>query len=463
MKSYIDNLYKSYEFIGLSYDAFKYLAKKELDNINCKRINKDNINSATKRIKRVLYKKIMIDLSDTKSSYALLFKYINQKFNDLFEEEKLYIIFDEMDSFLKIFDYYIEPNVLISIIEKNSVFNNILKKIYNLNKDELITKNIDDVFSNGILKRSINTYCMINNIKIYNDLEKERLLTFDEEIELANKIKNGDTKARKIFIEKNLRLVLYVVNKYVGKGLELDDLVQEGRIGLITAVDKFDPSKGFKFSSFAVDWIRQNVVRAIQDKSRTIRIPVHINELLYKYKNVVSILGNKLNREPSIDEIADEMNISRKSVLFLEKNLENTISLDGLVSDSFLLRDNSRFEDRALYSSVNKYIDKIFEVAGLNEKEINILKLRAGLYNNIPLSLESIGKMYNVKRQCINRIEKTALYKIRKTEYIRNYAIFMDNPKKALEKMDMLNYEYILQKKRRNEYAKNKKLKNKNL
>ena len=463
MKSYIDNLYKSYEFIGLSYDAFKYLVKKELDSINCKRINKDNINSATKRIKRVLYKKIMIDLSDTKSSYSLLFKYINQKFNDLFEEEKLYIIFDEMDSFLKIFDYYIEPNVLISIIEKNSVFNNILKKIYNLTKDELNTKKIDDIFSNSLLKRCITTYCMINNIKIYNDLEEERILNPNEEIDLAHKIKNGDIEARRIFIEKNLRLVLYVANKYMGKGLEFEDLVQEGRIGLIIAVDKFDPNKGFKFSSFAVDWIRQNIIRAIQDKSRTIRIPAHINELLYKYKNIVSKLSNKLNREPTTDEIAYEMNISKEAVLFLEKNLEKTLSLDGLISDRLILRDHSRFEDRVLYSSINKSIDKIFEMARLNEKEINILKLRAGLYNNIPLSLESIGKMYNVKRQTINQIEKKALHKIRKTDYIRDYAIFMDDPKKALEKMDLLIHEFTLQRKRINEYNKNKRLKNKNL
>lgn len=259
-----------------------------------------------------------------------------------------------------------------------------------------------------------------NSIKIYmREMGQFSMLSADEEVKLAHRIAEGDQSAKNELVEANLRLVVSLARHYQGCGLSYQDLIQEGNIGLIKAAEKFDVSKGFRFSTYASWWIKQALSRAIADQSRTIRIPVHMIENINKFKKTERELLNQLNREPKIKEIADAMGISEKQAKEIQSYIVEPTSLDIQVGDDDDTTIGSFIEDTHFVNPESAYIkesngDVVNAVLDtLSDREANILRLRFGIGGKKAMTLEEVGKEYGLTRERIRQIEAKALRKLR--------------------------------------------------
>ena len=245
------------------------------------------------------------------------------------------------------------------------------------------------------------------------------LLSYDEELELAKRVLDGDEEAKKKLAESNLRLVVSIAKKYVGRGMLFLDLIQEGNMGLIKAVEKFDYTKGYKFSTYATWWIRQAITRAIADQARTIRIPVHMVETINKLIRTSRHLLQQLGREPSPEEIAEEMEIPVEKVMEIQKIAQDPVSLEtpiGEEDDShlgdFIQDDDSPApQDAAAYTLLREQLEEVMKT--LTPREAKVLKLRFGLEDGKSRTLEEVGREFNVTRERIRQIEAKALRKLR--------------------------------------------------
>ncbi len=270
-------------------------------------------------------------------------------------------------------------------------------------------------------------------VRMYlKEIGKVSLLTADEEIELAKRMEQGDEDAKKRLAEANLRLVVSIAKRYVGRGMLFLDLIQEGNLGLIKAVEKFDYRKGYKFSTYATWWIRQAITRAIADQARTIRIPVHMVETINKLIRVSRQLLQELGREPTPEEIAEEMDMNVDRVREILKISQEPVSLEtpiGEEEDShlgdFIQDDNVPVPADAAAFTLLK--DQLIEVLGtLTEREQKVLRLRFGLDDGRARTLEEVGKEFNVTRERIRQIEAKALRKLRHPSRSRKLKDYLD-------------------------------------
>ena len=270
-------------------------------------------------------------------------------------------------------------------------------------------------------------------VKIYlKEIGRVPLLTAEEEIELATRMAQGDKYARKRLSEANLRLVVSIAKRYVGRGMHFLDLIQEGNLGLIKAVDKFDYTKGFKFSTYATWWIRQAITRAIADQARTIRIPVHMVETINKVKKTNSQLLHKNGRDPSAEEIAQELSMPVSKVREILRVAQEPVSLEtpiGEEEDShlgdFIPDDDAPAPaDAASILLLKEQLDDVLET--LTPREAKVLALRFGLEGGHPHTLEEVGKEFDVTRERIRQIEAKALRKLRHPSRSKKLKDFLD-------------------------------------
>ena len=282
-----------------------------------------------------------------------------------------------------------------------------LEEVENLKLDDLDSMNFD----------SANTD---DPVRMYlREIGKIQLLSYDEELELAKRILQGDEEAKQKLAESNLRLVVSIAKKYVGRGLLFLDLIQEGNMGLIKAVEKFDYTKGYKFSTYATWWIRQAITRAIADQARTIRIPVHMVETINRLIRTSRLLLQRLGREPSPEEIAKEMDMPVEKVMEIQKIAQDPVSLEtpiGEEDDShlgdFIPDDESPApQDSAAYTLLKEQLEEVMQT--LTPREAKVLKLRFGLEDGKARTLEEVGREFKVTRERIRQIEAKALRKLR--------------------------------------------------
>ena len=270
-------------------------------------------------------------------------------------------------------------------------------------------------------------------VRMYlKEIGKVPLLSAEEEIDLAQRMEEGDESAKKRLAEANLRLVVSIAKRYVGRGMLFLDLIQEGNLGLIKAVEKFDYRKGYKFSTYATWWIRQAITRAIADQARTIRIPVHMVETITKLIRVSRQLLQELGREPTPEEIAEEMNMSVERVREILKISQEPVSLEtpiGEEEDShlgdFIQDDNVPVPaDAAAFTMLKEQLEEVLST--LTEREQKVLRLRFGLDDGRARTLEEVGKEFNVTRERIRQIEAKALRKLRHPSRSRKLKDYLD-------------------------------------
>ena len=287
-------------------------------------------------------------------------------------------------------------------------------------EDDIILSDEDDIDIEKIDLSVPDGIGLEDPVRMYlKEIGKVPLLSAEEEIEYAQRMEEGDEEAKKRLAEANLRLVVSIAKRYVGRGMQFLDLIQEGNLGLIKAVEKFDYRKGYKFSTYATWWIRQAITRAIADQARTIRIPVHMVETINKLVRVQRQLLQELGREPSPEEIAETMDIPVERVREIQKISQEPVSLEtpiGEEEDShlgdFIQDDNVPVPAEAAASTLLK--EQLVEVLGtLTDREQKVLRLRFGMDDGRARTLEEVGKEFNVTRERIRQIEAKALRKLR--------------------------------------------------
>ena len=346
-----------------------------------------------------------------------------QEINDFFKDQNL-----EVDQMEKVFDFLEASGVDVLRITGNDE-ELILDDDMDIDKlddeEEVELDKIDLSVPEGV--------SIEDPVRMYlKEIGKVSLLTADEEIELAQRMEKGDENAKKRLAEANLRLVVSIAKRYVGRGMLFLDLIQEGNLGLIKAVEKFDYRKGYKFSTYATWWIRQAITRAIADQARTIRIPVHMVETINKLIRVSRQLLQELGREPSPEEIAEEMDMSVDRVREILKISQEPVSLEtpiGEEEDShlgdFIQDDNVPVPADAAAFTLLK--EQLIEVLGtLTEREQKVLRLRLGLDDGRARTLEEVGKEFNVTRERIRQIEAKALRKLRHPSRSRKLKDYLD-------------------------------------
>ena len=350
---------------------------------------KETKEEATKKVKDIVQK--------AKAKGKITYGELATELGDINPEQidKVFDAFEEMGVDVLKDDFDEEPDV-----EE-------LEKVEDIKVEDINTMNFDGINVDDPVRMYL------------REIGKIPLLSFDEELELAKKVIEGDEDAKQKLAESNLRLVVSIAKKYVGRGMLFLDLIQEGNMGLIKAVEKFDYTKGYKFSTYATWWIRQAITRAIADQARTIRIPVHMVETINKLIRTSRHLLQQLGREPTPEEIAQEMEIPVEKVMEIQKIAQDPVSLetpigeedDSHLGDFIQDEDSPAPQDSAAYTLLKEQLEEVMNT--LTPREAKVLKLRFGLEDGKSRTLEEVGKEFNVTRERIRQIEAKALRKLR--------------------------------------------------
>ena len=340
----------------------------------------DKIIKKAKEKGKITYGELAVELDDVNQDQI-------EKVFDVMEEMGVDVLKDDFDD---------EPN------EED------LKEVENLKLDEITQ---GDTFEGINVDDPVRMYL--------REIGKIKLLTYDQELDLAKRILEGDEDAKQELAEANLRLVVSIAKKYVGRGMLFLDLIQEGNMGLIKAVEKFDYTKGFKFSTYATWWIRQSITRAIADQARTIRIPVHMVETINKLIRTSRHLLQQLGREPTPEELSKELEMPIDKVMEIQKIAQDPVSLetpigeedDSHLGDFIQDEDSPAPQDAAAYTLLREQLDEVMQT--LTPREAKVLRLRFGLDDGKARTLEEVGKEFEVTRERIRQIEAKALRKLR--------------------------------------------------
>ena len=359
--------------------------------------NEEKVDSTNKETKEETTKKVKDIVEKAKEKGKITYGELATELGDINPEQidKVFDAFEEMGVDVLKDDFDEEPDV-----EE-------LEKVEDIKVEDINTMNFDGIN----IDDPVSMYL--------REIGKIPLLSFDEELELAKRVINGDEEAKQKLAESNLRLVVSIAKKYVGRGMLFLDLIQEGNMGLIKAVEKFDYTKGYKFSTYATWWIRQAITRAIADQARTIRIPVHMVETINKLIRTSRHLIQQLGREPTPEEIAQEMEIPVEKVMEIQKIAQDPVSLetpigeedDSHLGDFIQDEDSPAPQDSAAYTLLKEQLEEVMNT--LTPREAKVLKLRFGLEDGRARTLEEVGREFQVTRERIRQIEAKALRKLR--------------------------------------------------
>ena len=314
----------------------------------------------------------------------------------------------------------ITTNELCDIMEKFDTNPNQIDFVYKSLSDASIQIVDEDQRDRELFEQALSDIGLDDPVKMYlKDIGRVPLLSAEEEIDLAKRMQENDVAAKKRLSEANLRLVVSIAKRYVGRGMLFLDLIQEGNLGLMKAVEKFDYQKGFKFSTYATWWIRQSITRAIADQARTIRIPVHMVETINRLTRVQRVLIQELGREPTPTELAEKMGVSEEKVREIQKIAQDPISLEKPIGEEEDSHLGDFIEDEKTATPTDEVASKMLKeqllhiLDTLTPREEKVLRLRYGIDDGKSRTLEEVGKEFNVTRERIRQIEAKALRKLR--------------------------------------------------
>lgn len=451
----IYNYYYQYNYAAIPFKNFKKLFIKEI--IKSKILYDGTIPYKTfikEKIIRIINDETKKTFNNQENKKKTINNYLNYNFKNQTSYKTNINLLKNFQIFLQTYNCYLNIDELKSLIKNNDNLKSSIEVVYNKNKQDIVLGKINKIFNDEFIKTLIKLYCLLNKIDIltndfninnfntsnskldsldiyFNGIGKYNELTHDEEVELFKKIEQGDKEAREIIIKHNLKLVVNIAKKNHGICLGFEDLIQEGNIGLMKAIDKFDYRKGFKFSTYATYLIDSTIKREIAKKGRIIKLSDGKHWSIYSYKKTIEVLSYELNREPSNLEIANKMGLSLDKVYDLQYIIyqQNLISFDAPIPecqdctlDDFLETDINNYENIYKKIELSYLIEEMFKCCHLTEKEIMVLKFKYGLNSNINMTLEEIGKEMNCSKQRISQILKSAMKKLKK-EFVKNYLL----------------------------------------
>ncbi len=467
----LNNIYTYYDYLNIPKTEYDKEVTKIISLYNNECINNQEYRMIIiNKINNYLFLKEDLLMNNSESSFNFFSNFINYKFIEITSYDSAYEKFCLLDTLIKSHNYEISLELIDELIIKNEKFYTALEFIYEKYYNQILDNDFSNI-DNDLLKEVLKRYNYFNNLRLldeddisgdnyYNETSDNYgnsvakylkeignypLLTPTEETELAYKIKFGDKVAREKFLNSNLRLVVSIAKKYHCENLSFLDLIQEGNLGLIQALEKFDVTLGYKFSTYATWWINHYITKAIIDKGSAIRIPVHAYEKFLKYKSIQNKLELDLNREPTIEEIALELKMTPKEVSEIVKYDYDITSINNVINEDQdselgdLLPNGEDIELSTINSLLKEDIINLIKASNLDDREIKIILLRNGFINDKVYTLEEIARMYNLSRERIRQLEEKGLKKLRKSKKIKDFLCYSQDIKKSKVFLETIN------------------------
>ena len=457
----IKNIYKAFKYTCISFDDYSDIVLDEISEMDGKVEETVFKNKLKKRMNNEVSK--MLTDSDTAS--RIISSYLDVKVPKVDSYESSMKAFKKLDSFFSKYDFFMGRELLIDLLSNNEKFSSMTSYILKEKEKDIALGKSEDISDSDFLIYTVKTYFELHGMPIKERKEEIDMIGFDsssdldivslyinelnapllsedEEKALLVKIKQGDMEAREKFIESNLRLVVSVAKKFLGRGVPFLDLVQEGNLGLMKAIDKFDLSYDVRFSTYAVYRIKMFVSKAIADQSRNIRVPISRQDELYSYMTNIDNLEKKFGMNLSIDEISMMLGKSVDKIRELESLKNDTVSINALVgkdNDTELgdfLSTSESIEDEVIDSFLPEQIMDLLKKSKLSEREKDVLLSRFGIGRSHVWQLKELSKKYGVSKAWIGQVELNALEKLRRLKSIEQFSVYMDNPDLALKKLE---------------------------